>query len=76
MSDVDPLVLGCCDDGWKVVRQYREDERLDTGSVFEDSDYEAGPELADEPTTEGQDDENEDDEREIFPVIAFGSFSR
>ena len=64
VSGVDPPILTCRDDDRTVVKQYREDERPDTGSVFEDSDYEGDPEQADESATEGQDDENEEGEGE------------
>ena len=81
VSGVDLPILGCRVDDRTVVKQYREDERLETGSVFEDSDYEGDPEQADESATEGQDgengdDENEDDEQETLPVLALGSLSR
>lgn len=78
VSNVDPLVLGCCDDGWTVVKLYREDDCLDAGSLFEDSDYEGHPEQGCGTATEEQDDEREDSKRETLPlpVITLGSLSR
>ena len=70
-----PILRSYADD-LAVAELHREDECLDTGDGFEDSDYEDGPELVGGHASETQDGGKEKVELEPRPTLTVGSFNR